>query len=330
MERWNRGTDQEAVSVQALRAGLCGHRIVRARESSDVPAPAEPSGSQWARVEGREAALSHHPPWPRRAAPRRFQSHTVATKSSHKRCCVIEQHTRRPAGPGPCSALTPSTSAPTPQSLHNEMQPCPKHPLRPEPGEQQRILTTPRSPPPPQPDSRSALAARSARGSRPHPRPQREPLPLLPHPPPCLEPAAALTAAREDGELRQEERGPAEPAQGAPPPPRRHLGAPAGAGAAARGRGGGGAGAAEGRRERAAPHGSGHGQSGEPAGKTLRTRMLQAEHFKCGARQRQYTQKNVCVRYRNKNRPPRPVLILSSGIESFPSTCSFNDFSLFF
>lgn len=64
--RWQGGIEEllgrHGCVVQALRAGLCGHRALRAPESRDMPAPAEPSGSHRARVEGGEAALSHHPP----------------------------------------------------------------------------------------------------------------------------------------------------------------------------------------------------------------------------------------------------------------------------
>lgn len=152
--------------------------------------------------------------------------------------------------------LSPSPS-PTEPAQRNAA--VPKQPPGPQSGERPRTLITPhrhrRSRTRAQPWPLGAAAST-------HPRLQPEPLPHLPAPPPRLGPAAALTAAREDGELWQEQRGPAEPAQAAPPPPRRHLGAPGGAG----------------QTRGAGPRGGAEGSGGPTVGKALRAWMLRAQY----------------------------------------------------
>lgn len=239
----------------SVRRGPCGDTA----QGSGQPLPS-PHGSHGCNQDSFVTA-------PTPTAPRntgRSEPHTLATKRRHKRCCVIKQHTSRPAGPGPCFALTRRASAPTPQSQHMKCGHArnTRFGLRQGSGSAsspRRGHRHLRSGP------RSALAAGKGTAA-----PTPGPLPLLPPPPPCLGPAAALTAAREDRELRQEQRGPAEPAQDAPPPPRRHLGAPAGPARTPGGGAGGGAGPAEGPRNgsaRAAPHGRGHPTGQRSCGK---------------------------------------------------------------
>lgn len=129
------------------------------------PAPAEPSRQP--RVQPGQLCHSTHPD---RAQEYRTVRATHVSDKAQAQKVLCNKAAHEPAS-GAWPVFCPHTEglSPNPAEPAHEMRPCPKHSLRPQAGERQRILTPPRSPPPPQ---RTALSpGRGERHCRSHPRP---------------------------------------------------------------------------------------------------------------------------------------------------------------